>query len=162
MEVNALIVENMNLVHSRAHKLKCGFDQDAIQEGMLGLILAAKRFDLSKKTAFSTFAVPYIDGYIRKFRNLDSVVKPKRINTRPYFIHAAIEPLEVLDRVGARFTDFEAETCARVAISQLPPLQSKVALLRIQGKRWDYIRKELHIGDLRLMKAREAIKRKLQ
>ena len=41
--------------------------EDVMQEGMLGLWEAARRYDESKETKFSSFAVPYILGYMKKY-----------------------------------------------------------------------------------------------
>jgi len=42
------------------------YDDDVLQEGRLGLIVAAKNYDKSKGT-FATFAYKYISGYISNY-----------------------------------------------------------------------------------------------
>ncbi|MGY4967399.1 SigB/SigF/SigG family RNA polymerase sigma factor [Streptomyces sp. 900105245] len=66
---NTLIEMNMSLVHSAANRYRTrGLDnEDIIQVGMIGLIKAVDRFDLSRQVQFNTFAVPYIVGEIKRF-----------------------------------------------------------------------------------------------
>lgn len=42
-------------------------EDDIIQEGLVGLWLAAERFDETRGTQFATYATPYIGGYIKKY-----------------------------------------------------------------------------------------------
>lgn len=68
---NDLCVKNAKLVKSRASRfvqfLGNDLDEDDItQFGYIGLIDAARRFDLSRDNAFSTYAVSYIDSNIRR------------------------------------------------------------------------------------------------
>ncbi len=51
---------------------------DLEQEGKLGLIMAVDRFDPDKQIKFSTYAMPYIDGYIKTFKNFNTTIKPGR------------------------------------------------------------------------------------
>lgn len=47
---------------------------DLIQEGLVGLLAAARRFDPDRGTAFSTFAYPFIKGAIEDYvQSLDLV-----------------------------------------------------------------------------------------
>lgn len=67
-----MIIDNLNLVHYVLHKYhydQLGSDmyQDLYQEGCIGLILAVDRFDPTRSIQFSTYAVPYIVGYIKKY-----------------------------------------------------------------------------------------------
>jgi RNA polymerase sigma-B factor len=41
--------------------------EEIVQVGMIGLIKAIDRFDLSREVEFTTFAVPYITGEIKRF-----------------------------------------------------------------------------------------------
>ena len=41
--------------------------EDVMQEGMLGLWEATRRYDESKETTFATFAVPYVFGYMKTY-----------------------------------------------------------------------------------------------
>jgi RNA polymerase primary sigma factor len=63
-----LIEQNYRLVIPIAKRfIKKGIDfMDLIEEGNMGLIKAVEKFDLSKKVAFSTYAVYWIEQYMRK------------------------------------------------------------------------------------------------
>ncbi len=57
---------------------------DIEQEGMLGLVLAARRFDSSRGLKFSTFAHWYIVGFIKHFiRDFVPVVRGPRSGRAP-------------------------------------------------------------------------------
>ncbi|MEW2544563.1 RNA polymerase sigma factor SigF [Streptomyces sp. NPDC047002] len=65
---NTLIEMNMSLVHFAARRFgRRDQTEDMIQVGMIGLIKAIDRFDLSRENEFATFAVPYIVGEIKRF-----------------------------------------------------------------------------------------------
>ncbi|KIF66190.1 RNA polymerase sigma factor [Streptomyces sp. AcH 505] len=65
---NTLIEMNMSLVHFAARRFNRPWEQeDVIQSGMIGLIKAIDRFDLSRETEFTSFAIPYIAGEIKRF-----------------------------------------------------------------------------------------------
>jgi len=69
-ENRAILLEsNQRLVFSEVMKMvpyTHWFYQDAVQEGMLGLVYAMDRFDPTKGFAFSTYACTYIRGYVKK------------------------------------------------------------------------------------------------
>ncbi|MET9431208.1 MULTISPECIES: RNA polymerase sigma factor SigF [unclassified Streptomyces] len=67
---NTLIEMNMSLVRYAAGRFRSrGADEmeDIVQVGMIGLIKAIDRFELSREVEFTTFAVPYIVGEIKRF-----------------------------------------------------------------------------------------------
>ncbi|WP_408055436.1 RNA polymerase sigma factor SigF [Streptomyces radicis] len=67
---NTLIEMNMSLVRFAAGRFRGrgGDDmEDIVQVGMIGLIKAIDRFELSREVEFTTFAVPYIVGEIKRF-----------------------------------------------------------------------------------------------
>ncbi|GAA2647576.1 RNA polymerase sigma factor SigF [Streptomyces lunalinharesii] len=66
---NTLIEMNMSMVRYVARRYRnCGDDmEDIVQVGTIGLIKAIDRFDLSREVEFSTFAVPYILGEMKRF-----------------------------------------------------------------------------------------------
>jgi RNA polymerase sigma-B factor len=65
---NTLVEMNMSLVHYAARRFNRRDQmEDVVQVGMIGLIKAIDRFDLSRETEFTTFAVPYIVGEIKRF-----------------------------------------------------------------------------------------------
>ena len=52
---------------------------DLIQEGFIGLLKAANRYDPKRKTSFSTFAILYIDGAVKDYlRKQDPLTQKKR------------------------------------------------------------------------------------
>ncbi|MGW2486092.1 RNA polymerase sigma factor SigF [Streptomyces sp. NPDC001606] len=67
---NTLIEMNMSLVRYAAARFRSrGQDEmeDIVQVGMIGLIKAIDRFELSREVEFTSFAVPYIVGEIKRF-----------------------------------------------------------------------------------------------
>ncbi|MCP9963353.1 RNA polymerase sigma factor SigF [Streptomyces somaliensis] len=66
---NTLIEMNMSLVRYAAGRFRSRSDEmdDIVQVGMIGLIKAIDRFELSREVEFTTFAVPYIVGEIKRF-----------------------------------------------------------------------------------------------
>ncbi|MGP4003883.1 RNA polymerase sigma factor SigF [Streptomyces sp. 8N706] len=66
---NTLIELNLSLVRYAAARFRNRADEmeDIVQVGTIGLIKAIDRFDLSREVEFTTFAVPYIVGEIKRF-----------------------------------------------------------------------------------------------
>ncbi|SEG71170.1 RNA polymerase sigma-B factor, partial [Actinacidiphila yanglinensis] len=67
---STLVEMNMSLVQFAARRFRGrGRDEleDILQVGTLGLIKAIDRFDLSREVEFTTFAVPYIVGEMKRF-----------------------------------------------------------------------------------------------
>ncbi|WP_432092773.1 RNA polymerase sigma factor SigF [Streptomyces sp. bgisy100] len=66
---NTLIELNLSLVRYAASRFRNRADdmEDIVQVGTIGLIKAIDRFDLSREVEFTTFAVPYIIGEIKRF-----------------------------------------------------------------------------------------------
>jgi len=78
--LDRLVSENMGLVKSIAQRFRergVEYD-DLIQIGTIGMIKAAKSFDPSYNTVFSTYAVPMIIGEIKRFLRDDSAMKVSR------------------------------------------------------------------------------------
>lgn len=75
-----LILQNTGLVHSIVRRfLGRGHDaEDLFQIGCIGLIQAAKRFDISYGVKFSTYAVPMIIGEIKRFIRDDGIIRVSR------------------------------------------------------------------------------------
>ena len=75
-----LINLNMGLVKSIAARFRDrGVEyEDLIQIGTVGMIKAARSFDFSFGTAFSTYAVPLIIGELRRFLRDDGIIKVSR------------------------------------------------------------------------------------
>ncbi len=67
---NTLIEMNLSLVAFAARRFRnrgSGDMEDVIQVGTIGLIKAIDRFDLSREVEFTSFAIPYIVGEIKRF-----------------------------------------------------------------------------------------------
>ncbi|MFF8401422.1 RNA polymerase sigma factor SigF [Streptomyces sp. NPDC015684] len=67
---NTLIEMNMSLVRFAAARFRSRGPEemeDIVQVGMIGLIKAIDRFELSREVEFTSFAVPYIVGEIKRF-----------------------------------------------------------------------------------------------
>lgn len=66
---NTLIEMNMSLVRFAAGRFRNRGDdmEDVVQTGMVGLIKAIDRFELSREVEFTSFALPYIVGEIKRF-----------------------------------------------------------------------------------------------
>ena len=81
--LDLLVRKNLGLVRSTAMHFRdrsypgCEFE-DLLQLGTIGMIKAARSFDFSYGTVFSTYAVPLIAGEIRRFLRDDGPVKVSR------------------------------------------------------------------------------------
>ncbi|MFJ3235307.1 RNA polymerase sigma factor SigF [Streptomyces sp. NPDC086787] len=67
---NTLIEMNMTLVRFAAGRFRSRGPEemeDIVQVGMIGLIKAIDRFELSREVEFTSFAIPYIVGEIKRF-----------------------------------------------------------------------------------------------
>jgi len=76
----ALITENMGLVRAAAMRFRDrGIEyEDLMQIGTIGMLRAIRTFDISRGTAFSTFAVPLIVGEIRRNLRDDGIIHVSR------------------------------------------------------------------------------------
>ncbi|MGW4887010.1 RNA polymerase sigma factor SigF [Streptomyces murinus] len=67
---NTLIEMNISLVRYAAGRFRSRGPEemeDIVQVGMIGLIKAIDRFELSREAEFTSFAIPYIVGEIKRF-----------------------------------------------------------------------------------------------
>ncbi|GLP65097.1 RNA polymerase sigma factor [Streptomyces sp. TUS-ST3] len=67
---NTLIEMNISLVRYAAGRFRSRGQEemeDIVQVGMIGLIKAIDRFELTREVEFTSFAVPYIVGEIKRF-----------------------------------------------------------------------------------------------
>ncbi|MDF3301526.1 RNA polymerase sigma factor SigF [Streptomyces tropicalis] len=107
---NTLIEMNMSLVRYAAGRFRSRGPQemeDIVQVGMIGLIKAIDRFDLSREVEFTSFAVPYIVGEIKRFFRDTSwaVHVPRRLQEARVELAKATE--ELSSRLGRRPTTRE-------------------------------------------------------
>ena len=74
-----LILQNEKLIWSIVHRFRGRYEaEDLFQIGCIGMIKAARRFDLSMGLMFSTYAVPVVMGEIQKFLRDDGIIKVSR------------------------------------------------------------------------------------
>ncbi|MER6377853.1 RNA polymerase sigma factor SigF [Streptomyces mirabilis] len=100
---NTLIEMNMSLVQYAAGRFRSrGQDEmeDIVQVGTIGLIKAIDRFELSRQVEFTSFAVPYIVGEIKRFFRDTSwaVHVPRRLQEARIQLAKATE--ELRSRLG--------------------------------------------------------------
>ncbi|WP_420036380.1 SigB/SigF/SigG family RNA polymerase sigma factor [Streptomyces sp. cg28] len=96
---NTLIEMNLSLVQYAASRFKYRGDEqreDIVQVGTIGLIKAIDRFDLSREVEFTSFAVPYIVGEIKRFFRDTSwaVHVPRRLQEARVELSRATEELQ--------------------------------------------------------------------
>ncbi|PBC95058.1 RNA polymerase sigma-B factor [Streptomyces sp. Ag82_O1-15] len=100
---NTLIEMNISLVQYAAGRFRSrGQDEmeDIVQVGTIGLIKAIDRFELSREVEFTSFAVPYIVGEIKRFFRDTSwaVHVPRRLQEARIQLAKATE--ELRSRLG--------------------------------------------------------------
>ncbi|MGW7267064.1 RNA polymerase sigma factor SigF [Streptomyces sp. NPDC054842] len=95
---NTLIEMNMSMVRFAAGRFRSRGPQemeDIVQVGMIGLIKAIDRFELSREVEFTTFAIPYIVGEMKRFFRDTSwaVHVPRRLQEARVHLARATEEL---------------------------------------------------------------------
>ena len=75
-----LVMENMGLIWSIVRRFSGrGYElEDLFQIGSIGLLKAIDKFDTNYDVKFSTYAVPMIQGEIKRFLRDDGMVKVSR------------------------------------------------------------------------------------
>ncbi len=78
--LDRLVSQNLGLVKKIAKRFmgRGAEYEDLVQIGVIGMIKAARSFDFSFNTVFSTYAVPLIMGEIRRFLRDDGPIKVGR------------------------------------------------------------------------------------
>jgi RNA polymerase sigma-B factor len=112
---NALVLRHLNLVHQQVNRLRhlCSEPvDDLVQIGRQGLIVAAERFDPDRGVAFSSFAVPYIQGHIR--HHIRDRVPVVRSSWRLRQLHAQMEQLNATRLHGGQPPLGEEELASRL------------------------------------------------
>jgi RNA polymerase sigma-B factor len=100
---NTLIEMNMSLVRFAAGRFRSRGPEemeDIVQVGMIGLIKAIDRFELTREVEFTSFAIPYIVGEIKRFFRDTSwaVHVPRRLQEARVQLARATE--ELRSRLG--------------------------------------------------------------
>ncbi|MFD3457548.1 SigB/SigF/SigG family RNA polymerase sigma factor [Streptomyces sp. NPDC058691] len=124
---NTLIEMNMSLVRFAARRFRDRGDDmdDIVQVGTIGLIKAIDRFDISREVEFTTFAVPYIVGEIKRFfRDTTWAVHvPRRLQERRVELARARD--ELSSRLGR--APKVAELAALMDLSEPEVVEAQVA-----------------------------------
>ena len=108
-----LIEENLGLVrHIVKRFIGRGYDaEDLFQIGCIGLIKAIDKFDLQFGVRFSTYAVPMIQGEIKRFLRDDGMVKVSRtLKENGWKIKQAAEKLSQIYGREATLQEISAQT----------------------------------------------------
>lgn len=111
--IEDLIKDNYTLVTAVARRFTGrGCDvEDLIQIGMIGMLKAIRSFDVSRGTAFSTYAVPMIMGEIKKFLRDDGLIKVGRLRKQNgYRVMKAKEMFSLQNGREARLSDISEMT----------------------------------------------------
>jgi len=118
---NTLIEMNMSLVRFAAGRFRGRGDdmEDIVQTGMIGLIKAIDRFDLTREVEFTSFALPYIVGEIKRFfRDTTWAVHvPRRLQELRVELAKARE--ELASRLDREPTVAELATLMNIAESEV-------------------------------------------
>lgn len=79
-ERDALVTANIGLIYMVIKRFSSrGYEkEDLFQIGVIGLLKAIDKFDLSRELSFSTYAVPMIIGEIRRFMRDDGMIHVSR------------------------------------------------------------------------------------
>lgn len=79
-ERDALVTANIGLIYMVLKRFTSrGYEkEDLFQIGVIGLLKAIDKFDLSRELSFSTYAVPMIIGEIRRFLRDDGIIHVSR------------------------------------------------------------------------------------
>lgn len=154
--------------------------EDLVQEGILGLFLAAKEFQPQTSNSFTSFARNYIADAIRTFYTANSlpVSRPaysgtqlsiESIDSYTYdtFDNEENEPAPILPQtLISRFTDNDSEQCfsaLQQALDTLSPLERKLIDLSVCDDTDDCsIARQFNITLLRLRQIRNHTLRKMQ
>ncbi|MEV6753051.1 SigB/SigF/SigG family RNA polymerase sigma factor [Streptomyces sp. NPDC051214] len=123
---NVLIEMNLSLVHYAASRFKHRGQQemeDIIQVGTIGLIKAIDRFELTREVEFTSFAVPYITGEIKRFFRDTSwaVHVPRRLQEARLELSKATEELRT--RLGRLPTTAELAELMQLKPSEVAEAQ---------------------------------------
>ncbi|MER6716592.1 RNA polymerase sigma factor SigF [Streptomyces sp. NPDC000877] len=124
---NTLIEMNMSLVRFAARRFRSSGQSmdDVVQVGVIGLIKAIDRFEVSREVQFTSFAVPYIIGEIKRFFRDTSwaVHVPRRLQEARTELAKATE--ELASRMGR--APKVAELAALMNLSEDEVVEAQIA-----------------------------------
>ncbi|WP_128984868.1 SigB/SigF/SigG family RNA polymerase sigma factor [Streptomyces roseicoloratus] len=124
---NTLIEMNTSLVRYAAGRFRARGDEmeDIVQVGIIGLIKAIDRFDLTREVEFATFAVPYIVGEIKRFfrDSTWAVHVPRRLQ------EARVELAKASDELSSTLgrTPRVAELAERMDLTEDEVIEAQIA-----------------------------------
>ncbi|MFJ4774513.1 RNA polymerase sigma factor SigF [Streptomyces uncialis] len=124
---STLIEMNLSLVRYAASRFRGRGDsmEDIVQVGTIGLIKAIDRFELTRQTEFTTFAVPYIVGEIKRFFRDTSwaVHVPRRLQ------EARVELAKATEELRSRLerTPTTAELAELMSLSEAEVIEARKA-----------------------------------
>lgn len=115
-----LVTENMGLVWSIVRRFSGrGYElEDLFQIGSIGLLKAIDKFDTNYEVKFSTYAVPMIQGEIKRFLRDDGMVKVSRtLKENGWKIKKAAEQLAF--KLGRDATLEEIATTTELSVEDI-------------------------------------------
>ncbi len=137
-------------------------NEDLVQEGMLGFLDAVKSFDPSKGVPFRAFAETCINNRIisavRKNFNSKNAALSNAVSfeTESAEIAADSDPADIIS------DKFETEYLSELLSSELSDFEKKVIDLRLLGKSYSQIAKELCRSEKAVDNAIQRIKKKMR
>ncbi len=115
-----LIAEYMKMIISivRSYRPEESIFQDLVQEGVLGLLKAQSRFDISMGNRFSTYATYWIRYYVRRY--LSRNARMVKVPLRKLELHRNIgEIREQCKKSGLDVSDEDIAAAANLSIQEL-------------------------------------------
>ncbi|MHC3469339.1 RNA polymerase sigma factor SigF [Streptomyces sp. 7R007] len=125
---NTLIEMNISLVRFAASRFRSRGPEemeDIVQVGIIGLIKAIDRFEISREVEFTSFSIPYIVGEIKRFFRDTSwaVHVPRRLQEARVQLAKATE--ELSSRLGR--TPTVAELSQLMSLSEEEVIEARLA-----------------------------------
>lgn len=112
-ERDALVTDNVGLIYMVLKRFNNrGYEkEDLFQIGVIGLLKAIDKFDLSRELSFSTYAVPMIIGEIRRFMRDDGMIHVSRqVKDNARKIAIVKEELKKMNNCDPTLAELEKET----------------------------------------------------
>jgi len=161
-----LVLNNTRLVYRicESYRTKPNYE-DLVSEGMLGLCIAATKFDELRGNSFTTFAYMHILGRIMLFVYTDTVVRPGRKNGKYLTIESCELTPQIINTWG-RKVNVDTDLDASLYFAQLQKLLDdesyNIVKLLYLGYRKSEILRKLKINAVRFNRKMTEIKNKLQ
>jgi len=132
MDRDRMITENQGLVHWMARKYRWSgvSHEDLAQQGYLGLMKAAERFDPTRGVKFSTYATWWIRQRIQRLVNK----RDQSLSLDDYVGDGETRHVDQVagpDDVEATVTDRMTDSPARLVIASMSPREERVMRMRL-------------------------------